>query len=140
MPEGIYRVRIITNRLAFLSFLGLYAAAGLAAFILPPVIWFIFAAAIVYGFAFFGLRWLGERRRRAIGVPPSPEILENQKQTTKIVWDDVKSVSLLKRRNLRMYAGVRAYRASFRSEDYEELKSFLASKIGDRLSAVERAS
>lgn len=100
------------------------------------LIWLIFVFA-PYILAYFLLKRSAKNMRIRHGSPPSREVLQNQKISSRIAWEEIKTVSLIRRKSLRISVGIHVYRATIKKQDYEPLKTFLLSKIGERLSARE---
>jgi len=135
-PSAIYRVTIISYAFVFVDFVGAYVLVSVANQFLPFALWVIsFVAA--FAFAYLALKRMASNKRRALGSPPPKEILENQKKAKKILWEEIKAISLTRKRNIRILVGIHAYRGSIKPQDYETLKAFLSSKIGVRLQIRE---
>jgi hypothetical protein len=136
---GIYRITILPWRYGIITAIGVYLVLAIADGYLgiPPLIYLILLFAGVIGVPSVLMRRSASNARTSLGPNPSGDVLEKQKGSRKITWDEIKSISLTRKHNLRILVGVHAYRGTFKSEDYEPLKSFLASKIGERLQIRE---
>jgi hypothetical protein len=136
-PEAIYRIPIISYFFVFVPFIAAYLLLGVTAYFLPSAIWIVlfFAA---FALAYLVLMRMASDKRRAIGSPPSKEILDAQKKVKKIPWEEIKAISLTRRRKVIISVGIHAYRGSIKPQDYESLKVFLSSKLGDKLQIRER--
>jgi hypothetical protein len=135
-PEAIYRIPIISHALTFVPFIGAYLLLGAAALFLPLSVWIVlfFAA---FALAYLALRRMASDKRRAISALPSREILDHQKKVDKIPWEEIKTITLTKKSNVRISVGIHTYRGSIKPRDYESSKAFLSSKMGDRLQIRE---
>ena len=76
--------------------------------------------------------------RRAIGVP-SKEALKSLEGSTEIRWEQVKSLSITRRKAVRIVTGLRTFKATMEPRDYGILKPLLQEKLGDRLKVREGA-
>ena len=141
MSDAVYKVTIVSYRLTLLAFLGAYLAYGIFATIfeafLPPVVLLV-VFFVMFVVAYLWLKWVAINRRGTI-LSSLPQVLADQRKSTKIRWDDIKSISLIRRRNARISVGLHVYRATIRESDYESLNGLLLTKIGDRLAVREGA-
>ncbi len=134
-PDAVYRVRIIPYGLVLLANLGAAAAVVLLARVLPPILLPVPFA--IFALPYFGLKRMAKKKRRLRGSFQAGRIPENHEMSRKIRWEEIKSVSLIRRRYLRISAGIHTYRGTIKNQDYEPLKNFLLSKIGDGLKVRE---
>ncbi len=137
-PDAVYRVKVIPYAFVLLSFVGAYIGLGALAQVLPSNLWFVGLLA-VFVMLHFMFKRIANNKRKATGVSPSKEILENQKVARKIPWEEIKGINLTRKRNVRISVGNHMYKARINKHDYEPLKAFLLAKIGDRLNAREGA-
>jgi len=137
-PEAIYRVTIISYPFVFVLFIGAILLSSVVNQFLPlPFPPGLISLVAAFVLAYLVLKRMARSKRIAMGSPPSKEVLENQKNAKKIPWEEIKVISLTRKRNIRILVGIHAYRGSIKPQDYESLKAFLTSKIGVRLQIRE---
>jgi hypothetical protein len=136
--QGIYRIAFRTNLFVFLIPIATFVVLRYLVLLGPQTSWIVFP--------FFGIMVVGwfvlpyyilmsstNKKRKSIGPNSSVDDMATRMGCTKISWEDVKGVNLVRRRTIRIFVGVRAYKAQVKREDYDALKDFLKIKLGDRL-------
>jgi hypothetical protein len=137
-PEGIYRVPIISYGTALAPFIIAYLLVGLFGQLIPTTLAALWLGLFILAFAaaYFGLVMMATRKRKKICPSPSKEFFEAQK-TRKISWEEIKSVSITRKRNVAVSVGIHRYRSNVKPADYDLLKGMLSSEIGARLQIRE---
>jgi len=135
-PEAIYRVPIISYAFVLVPFIVAYLLVGLAAQFLPGTLWFVLFVA-AFGLAYLVLKQMARSKRKAMGSSPSKETLDHHKRAKKIPWEEIKAIYLTRKRNIRISVGIHTYRGSIKPQDYESLKAWMSSKIGEKLQIRE---
>jgi len=131
MDEGVFRVTILALRLFYPMSLGLFVAAFIISYFLPTLLAFILVLGSIFASApLAGL--IAKRRRRRMSALEPRTITENQGLTKRFLWEEIRGVTLTRRRRVAIDVGFRRFTGTINESEAEQLKSFVLSKVGEK--------